>query len=138
MPVFKEGESPNILLALIDYLSTHSLITSYGSVHVAPNLNGYTGTGRWVEVKAAPGRRNGRIDVRPFDLNCYGEDLNASLLLAEKALAAAMSMRGTYTTGDYSLVVTETEVGITPFDLTDQLDNRYRFVANVVIHFRPA
>jgi hypothetical protein len=126
---------PNILLQLITYMTSHPLLTGFNTDRVAPNLNGYETGQRWVEVKMAPGNRVvlDRLDARSFDLNCYAEDLDSTLLLAERALAAALSMQGVHD----DLVVTHTDVGITPFDLTDQLDNRYRFVSNVVIYFRP-
>lgn len=132
-PVF-----PDTLGSLIQFLTSHARLTSYSVDRVSPNLNGYTEGDRWVVVNESPGIRpvRDRVDRIPFDLNCYGEDLETTRELAMRALAAAVSMRG-YVDSTRNLVVTATEVGITPFDLTDQLSNRYRYVANVVLYIRP-
>ncbi len=132
-PVF-----PDTLGALIDYLDSHTYLTSFSVDRVSPNLNGYVGGERWVVVNEAPGTRpvRDRVDRLPFDLNCYAEDLEKTRELAMRALAAAVSMRGTVDSVR-NVVVTATDVGITPFDLTDQLSNRYRYVSNVVLYVRP-
>lgn len=129
---------PNTLKSLISFLTSHSKLTSYSVDRVSPNLNGYVGGQRWVVVNESPGNRpvRDRVDRLTFDLNCYGEDLDSTRELAMRALAAAVSMRG-FVDSTNDLVITATEVGITPFDLTDQLSNRYRYVSNVVLYVRP-
>lgn len=129
-PVF-----PSLLQRVRDYVAGHGNITSYGSVHVAPNMNGYTSDARWISVSPAPGTRivKRRLDARTMTFNCYAEDYDSTLLLAEKALAAVLDMKGKYT----DLTVTEVDVSVLPYDLTDQLNGEYRFVFDVIIYFRP-
>lgn len=130
---------PDALKALIDFMSTHTYLTTFGVTRVAPNLNGYTEDMKWVEVHSSPGNRveTDRLDRLPFDLNCYGPTFGDSLDLARYALAAGLSSRGLTVTGPGGLVVTQTEVAITPYNLTDQLSNRYRHVCSVVLYVRP-
>ena len=112
-------------------------MTSFSVDGVAPNLNGYQDGMRWVAVSPAPGTRpvDRRLDARLITVNCYAEDYENTLLLAERALAAVLSMRGKKYT---DLVVSNAEVSVTPYDLTDQLNGKYRFVFDVLIYFRPA
>lgn len=126
---------PNLLLRVRDYVAAHVLITSMSVDGIAPNLNGFEDGMRWIEVSPAPGARvvKGRLDARLMTFNVYAEDYDSTRDLAEAALAAVLSMRGTFT----DLVVTETDISVTPYDLTDQLDGKYRFVFDVVIYFRP-
>jgi len=123
--------------AIHDYLAAHPTLDAD---QVAPNLNGYTGAEKWVQFTPAPGSavtRN-RIQVRTFTLNCYAPDYINAKRLCERALAAVLSMRGSYGTGESAIVVTETEVSVTPYDLTDQLNGRYRFVSDVIVYYRNA
>jgi hypothetical protein len=53
--------------------------------------------------------------------------------LTEAALAAILSMNGVHE----DMVVTKVTVGVTPFDLTDQIDNQYRMVFDVNVYVRP-
>jgi hypothetical protein len=131
VPIF-----PKLLQRVRDHVAGHTYITSFSVDQVAPNLNGYEDGMRYVVVSPAPGSRpvDRRLDARTITVNCYAEDYESTLLLAERALAAILSMRGKYT----DLVVTDTEVSVTPYDLTDQLNGEYRFVFDVVIYFRPA
>lgn len=132
--------SKNALLAIQGYLRNHAYLTSLGDVKVAPNLNGYTGAEKWVVFTPAPGStvtRN-RIQVRTFTSNCYAPDYDTALKLCESTQAAVLSMRGSYGSGDSSIVVTATEVSVTPYDLTDQLNGRYRFVADTIVYYRNA
>jgi hypothetical protein len=105
------------------------------TAHIAPNLNGYTQDQTWVEVTQAPGTRvtKDRLDARSFSFNCYAPTLEETEDLTEAALEAILSMRGVHG----SLVVTEVTVGVTPFDLTDQIDNQYRMVFDVNVYVRP-
>ena len=124
---------PDARRRIQDYLRTHPYLTAK-SAKVAPNMNGYNSTLFWVEVTEAPGSRiNLKLDLRNFSFNVYAPTLEDTRDLAERALAAAVSMKGAYT----DLVVTQSEVQVTPFDLTDQIDNRYRFVFDVTFYIRP-
>lgn len=124
---------PDVRLRIQDYLRTHHFLTDV-SAKVAPNMKGYSSDLFWVEVTEAPGTRiNLKLDLRRFSFNCYAPTFEETRNLAERALAAAVSMKGVYT----DLVVTQSEVQVTPFDLTDQIDNRYRFVFDVDFYVRP-
>jgi len=127
---------PVLLQRVRDYVAGHAYLTSYNVDRVAPNLNGFEDGMRWVVVSPAPGSRvtQRRLDARTLTFNCYAEDYETTLRLAERALAAVLSMRGKYV----DLVVTFVDVSVTPYDLTDQLDGKYRFVFDVTVYFHPA
>jgi hypothetical protein len=127
---------PSLLKRVRDHVAGHAYITGFSVNRVAPNLNGFEDGMRWVIVSPAPGSRSIRrlLDARTMTFNCYAEDYDTTRELAERALAAVLSMRGKYV----DLVVTTVEVSITPYDLTDQLDGKYRFVFDVVVYFRPS
>lgn len=130
------AKMPNLLKRVRDYVATHAEIVPMNVDGIAPTLNGFKDGMRWIKVSPAPGSRviKGRLEARLMTFNCYAEDYDSTRELAEAALAAVLSMRGTYT----DLVVTETDVSVTPYDLTDELDGKYRFVFDAVIYFRPA
>lgn len=127
---------PNLLKRVRDYVELHPEIVLMNVDGIAPTLNGFKDGMRWIKVSPAPGATlvKGRLEARLMTFNVYAEDYDSTRELAEAALAAVLSMRGTYT----DLVVTETNVSVTPYDLTDELDGKYRFVFDVVIYFRPA
>lgn len=127
---------PSLLQRVRDHIAGDPRITALSVARVAPNLNGYESDMRYIMVSPAPGSRpvTRRLDARTITVNCYAEDYESTLLLAETALAVVLSMRGKYT----DLVVTDTETSVTPYDLTDQLNGEYRFVFDVVIYFHPA
>lgn len=120
---------PVVTLPLIQHLQS-----VLSDTHVAPNLNGYTQDQKWVEVTQAPGARvtNRRLDLRAFSLNCYAPTFAETEELAEEALAECLSMSGVY--GE--IVITAVTVGVTPFSLSDQIDNQYRFVFDINVYVR--
>src|SRR5690242_2358934 len=121
---------PNVKKNVITYVQS-----VMPTVHVAPNLNGYTQDLTWVAVSQSPGARitEDRLDARSFSFNCYAPTMEETEDLTEAALAAILSMNGVHE----DMVVTKVTVGVTPFDLTDQIDNQYRMVFDVNVYVRP-
>lgn len=127
-------EMPDVLKETIDYLKVHSSITSR-SATVAGDLKGYTSPARWVKVQATGGTvpNKYRVWAQRLDINAYAESRFQAKALCGACLTALLSMKNMTTT---DLVVTDVEVGTLPSDLTDPINNDYRFIADITVNFR--
>lgn len=129
---------PDIMLSILNHLRSSSELTSFNVTKICPDLTGYESGQSWIKVRKAPGTAviDGRLDACQIDFNCYAETRDETERLASAARAAILNMKG-YTDEDEGVVVTFVETNTTPFDMTDPVDNQYRYVFDVTVFFRP-
>lgn len=125
---------PDPVEIAIAWLSTDDDIEALGAT-VAADLVGYDAGKRWITVQVTGGTRPilRRLDAPRLDLNAYAETRHMAHHVCEAALHSLSQMPGyTHTTG----VVTGLEVGVRPSDLTDPVNNQFRFVADITVYLR--
>jgi hypothetical protein len=103
---------------------------------VATDLVGYSQGMSWVRLNESPGVEiiKGRLDSASVDVNVYAEDLQSTRELAFVVRAILQGMIGTH---DATLVVTNVVTGVTPYELTDLVNARPRYVFTMNIYYRP-
>lgn len=126
---------PDAVQTTIGWLRAHPDITALTAT-VAGDLVGYSAGDRWVVVSTSGGTSilPFRLDGVAVDINAYAETRPMARRLCAEVVGAMWEMRN-HTTAD--AVVTAIEVATSPTDLTDLIDNAYRFIAGVTVYIRP-
>lgn len=120
---------PDALPVLISYLDDEL------TARVAGDLVGFAAGDDWLVVSVSGGTEatRGRLWGLSVDFNAYAPSRPGAHALCRQAIAVSQRMPG-LVAGE--LVIASVGVDTTPTDLTDPLNQQYRYIASLTVYVR--